>query len=279
MPIVITATADTAAEIPEALRSSAKEQDGKFVLSAVPEGWGLDNVAASRGKLTKLETDAKRAGERLKGYAIDDKGTIPEPEQFKEMLAERARLLEAQGKLPNADELRRQAVADAERTYTSKLTAAEKRAIDAEKQRDELDRLLDNTTLDAAISQLVAEMRPKEGKAEIARLMLREKLRIDKANGKRVPRVLAPEGEGYMTGSDADGYMPVRDYALNGIRTKHADLFQGDDAQGAGARSTTGAGGQRIFKLSRSEMAKNPVQVTAQVQQALQNKMTIVDVD
>ena len=89
-------------------------------------------------------------------------------------------------------------------------------------------------TKDAPRDALVAEMRPKEGKAELARLLLREKLAIDKTNGRTV-RVRTPDNKDWMTGAGPDGFALPKDYALGVLRTQYADMFQGDGASGAGA--------------------------------------------
>lgn len=253
MPITI--TADAVTEIPEPLRTTAKEENGKFVLQA-PEGWGVENVAAVRGKQTKLEQDLARRDARLKAYAKDEAGTLYEPDEIKESLAELARLREAQGKAPQLEDLRKQAVAEAQGLYTRKLTEAEKRAADFEKRAAELDRELDNSTLENAISSAIAEMRPKEGKAEIARLLLKERARIDKEEGRRAVRVNDPAGNGFMTGSGPDGFLGIREFGLNMLRTQHPDLFQGDGASGAGA----GAGpGRRTsgYTFKRADLQNN----------------------
>lgn len=247
MPITI--TADAVTEIPEPLRTTAKEENGKFVLQA-PEGWGVENVAAVRGKQTKLEQDLARRDARLKAFAKDEAGTLYEADEFKELLAEHARLKDAQGKAPQLEDLRKQAVAEAQGLYTRKLTEAEKRAVEAEKRAAELDRELDNSTLDSAINSAIAEMRPKEGKAEVIRYMLQARARIDKEDGKRAVRVNDPATNSYMTGSGPDGFLGIREFGLNMLRTQHPDMFQGDGASGAGAGAGPGRRTGYTFKKS-----------------------------
>lgn len=248
MPIII--QADTAAELPEGLRPAAKEMNGKFVVEAMPEGWGLDNVAQTRSKLTRAEQDLRRSGERLKAFAKDDKGTLFEPDEFTALLTEHRTLKEAQGRQPNVDEMRKQIVADAEQRLGKKLTEAEKRAVDLERE-------LDNTTLDSAINQLVAEMRPKEGKAEIVRLLLREKLGIDKADGKRNVRVRSADGKDWQSGASQDGFLSPKDYALNVLRTQQADMFQGDGASGAGANGSGNGGRKSKYTFPAADLNGN----------------------
>jgi len=267
MPITI--TADKSDELPEGLRPTAKENGGKFVVDAIPEGWGIDNVAATRGKLTRYEQDLKRRDERLKAFAKDDKGTLYEPDEFQSLVAEHRTLKESQGKAPNVDELRKQIAADAEARYGKKLTEAEKRAI-------ELERELDNTTLNAEINALVAEMRPKDGKADVARLLLQQALGIDKADGKRAARVRSADGKDWQPGAGPDGYLTPKDYAMNVLRIKHADMFQGDGQSGAGAGpSGGGAGGRRVLRLSRADLKGQAGKVMAQHDKALADGLSV----
>lgn len=248
MPISI--TADKPEEFPEPLRQVAKEDGGKFVLPTIPDGWGLDNVAQSRAKLTKLEQDSKRAAERMKAFAKNEKGDIYEAEEFASLLAEHKALKEAQGKQPNIEELRKQINQEAEGRYTKKLTEAERRAA-------ELDRELDGTVLSATINDLVAQMRPKADKADLVRLLLREQLGLDKEDGKRQVRVkdATPGGNGWMLGGNTqDGYMAPKDFALGNLRTKYADLFEGDGASGAGAQSTNSSGRRSKYTFPASKL-------------------------
>lgn len=247
----ITLTADKADEIPEPLRATAKEENGKFVLPAIPDGWGLANEAATRAKVTKLEQDAKRAAERMKAFAKNEKGDIYEPEEFAALLAKHKQLEEAQGKAPTEAELRKSIVTETEGRYSKQLADAEKRATD-------LDRELDRALLDGTIDNLLSQMRPREGKADLIKLLLREQLGLDKSDGKRVVRVKDPAnpGDWLAGGNSADGYLSAKDYALNSMRSKPglSDMFEGDGAGGAGATSTGTGGGRRskyTFPASR----------------------------
>lgn len=274
MPISI--IADQAAEIPEALRPLAKEVDGKFTLTP-PDGWGIDNVAAVRGKQTKLEQDLKRRDDRLKGFSKDDAGNIYEPDEFKAIVDEYRALKDAQGKAPNAEDLRKQVVGEVEGRYKRQLTEAEKRAADLDKRAADLDRELDNTTLDSVINSLVAEMRPKEGKGDVVRLLLRDKLGIDKSNGRQV-RVRTPDGKDWMPGAGPEGFALPKDYALNVLRAAQADMFQGDGASGAGASSTNGARRSR-FTFKRDDLNGKVAEFTAMQARAAAEgqKVEIVD--
>lgn len=265
----ITLTADKLDELPEPIRPNAKEANGKFHVDALPDGWGVDHAAQSRAKITKLEQDVKRAAERMKVFAKDEKGTIYEPDEFTALQAEYRALKEAQGKQPNIDELRKQVVADAESRYSKKLTEAEKRAQD-------LDRELDNAILGSTLDNLLAQSRPREGKAEIVRLLLREHLGLDKADGKRQVRVKdsAKPGE-WMLGNDPDGYMPAKDYALNNLRVKHADLFEGDGASGAGATSTGTVPRRAKYTFPASRLNGNASEFLAMKARAAAEGMTV----
>ena len=247
MPINI--IADKAEELPEPLRQNAQEQGGKFVVSQLPDGWGVDHVAAYKTKLTKAEQDLKRRDERLRGFAIDDAGKIPEPDEFKGMLAELARLKEAQGKQPNVEELFRKAKAEAEAPYAKKLA-------DLEKSLSEHDRALDNSVLNSEINALIAAMRPKEGKADLLRLFLRDKLTLEKEGVDRKIRVRAKEGSTspYELGNGPDGFMPAKDYVMGTLRAQVADLLEAEMSGGAGATSSGGRRGSNVVTFKRSEL-------------------------
>lgn len=256
MPITI--QADDANELPEQIRGEAKNVNGKFVVEKLPDGWQpVAHVApllADRAKLTTVTSDAKRYQERLKQFAIDDKGTLPEPDAYREQLAEYARLKEQAGKQPNADELRKQLAADYEGRYAGKLTAAEKKIVDAEKRAQELDQALDNAILSSSINELIAEMRPKEGKAEIVRMLLQRDLGIEKVEGKRIVRVRGADGNSWQIANTADGYASPKDYAMNVVRVKQADMFQGEGSGGAGASNTNSASRRNVVQISRSAL-------------------------
>jgi hypothetical protein len=236
-------------------------------------------LLADRAKLTTVAQDAKRYQERLKQFAIDDKGTLPEPDAYREQLAEYARLKEQAGKQPNVEELRKQFATDFENRYTGKLTAAEKRIAEAEKRAQDLDRDLDNATLGSAINELIAEMRPKEGKAEIARMILMRDLAIEKADGKRIVRVRGADGQSWQAGNGPDGYASPKDYALNVVRTKHADMFQGDGVGGAGASSTNGAARRNVVQIKRSDINGKAHEVAAVMAQARKDGRTVEFID
>lgn len=256
MPITI--QADDASELPEQIRGEAKNVNGKFVVEKLPDGWQpVAHVApllADRAKLTTVTSDAKRYQERLKQFAIDDKGTLPEPDAYREQLADYARLKELAGKQPNVEDLRKQFATDFEGRYSAKLQAEQKRASDAEKRAQDLDQALDSAVLNSAVNEFIAEMRPKEGKAEIVRMLLQRDLGIEKADGKRIVRVRGGDGQSWLTGNGADGYALPKDYAVNVIRTKHADMFQGDGVGGAGATNTNGSPRRNVLTFKRSDL-------------------------
>jgi hypothetical protein len=230
--------ADKAEELPEPIRNAAVEQNGKFVVQQLPDGWGVDHVASYKTKLTKAEQDLKRRDERLRAFAIDDAGNIPEPDQFKALLAEHRQLKEAQGKQPNVEELFRKAKAEAEAPYAKKLS-------DLEKALAEHDRALDNSVLDAEINALLAALRPKDGKADLVKLMLRDRLTLEKEGTSRKVRVRAKDGSTspYELGNGPDGFMPAKDYVMGTLRATLADILEAEQSGGAGA---TGSGNRRI---------------------------------
>lgn len=281
MPITI--QADDASELPEQIRGEAKNVNGKFVVEKLPDGWQpVAHVApllADRAKIPTLTADNKRYQDRLRQFAIDEKGTLPEPDAYKEMLAEYARLKESAGKQPNAEELRRQFATDFENRYSAKFQVEQKARADAEKRAQELDAALDGAILNSAVNEILAEMRPKEGKAEIVRMLLQRDLGIEKVDGKRIVRVRGGDGVSWQAGNGADGYAPPKDYALNVIRAKHADMFQGDSAGGAGATNTNGSPRRNVLTFKRSDLERNAQDFYALQQRAKAEGKTVELID
>jgi hypothetical protein len=244
MPVII--TADTQEELPEGLRAVAKEADGRFVIDKLPDGWGVDNVGAYRQKLTQAEKDAKRRDDRLKGYAKDDKGTLWEPEEIRAALAEVEQLKSARDKAPNLDEMRKSYERDAEAKWRPKYEGEAKRVA-------ELDSDLDRTKMDAVVGQILAEAGAKDdASAQLLQIAMRDRFVIDKSDGKRVVRV--KQGDGYMTGTDEDGYCSPKTWVNSYLKMTYPALFRGDDQSGAGASGTSGAGQKRRFTFKRSDI-------------------------
>lgn len=280
MPITI--QADDASELPEPIRGEAKNVNGKFVVEKLPDGWQpVAHVApllADRAKLPTLTADNKRYQERLRQFAIDDKGTLPEPDAYREQMAEYARLKESAGKQPSVEQMRQQFATDFENRYSAKLTAEQKRVADAEKRWADTEAELDKTVKASEINALVAEMRPKEGKAEIARMILQEALGLDKADGKRVMRVRGPDGN-WMVGTGADGFMSPRDYAMSVVRTKHADMFQGDGVGGAGATNTSGSARRNVVQIRKADLNGKGNEAIAAYNAAIKEGKTVQFID
>lgn len=248
--MAITITADKVDELPEPIRGSAVEQNGKFLLQQLPDGWGVDNVAAYRSKATKAEQDAKRAAERMRAFAKDDKGTIYEPDEFQALLQEHRALKEAQGKQVDVEAFKRQFQADAEKKWGAEL-AAERKA------REELDAMLDRTMTDAETNALVAMLRPKDGNQEVVKLLLREAVRVDKRDGKRAMRAVGQNGEFLVSSTSEDGYVSPKEYAQTVLRTKYAHLLESESSGGAGATSSGSRRGPGTYQFKRSELATN----------------------
>lgn len=271
MPINI--IADKADELPEPLRQNAQEQGGKFVVSQLPDGWGVDNVASYRAKMTKAEQDARRAAERMKVFAKDEKGTIYEPEEFQALVQEHRALKEQQGKQVDVEAWKRQYQSEFERAHGAKLTAAQK-------QVEELDAMLDRTMTDAEINALVAAARPKEGNQEVIRLLLREVLKVDKREGRRALRVAGANGDYLISATSEDGYVAPKDYLTSVFKTKYAHLLEPEQSGGAGA---TGSGGRtapaNVVRISRASLNGHADEAMAAYKKAMAEKKKIEFVD
>lgn len=271
MPINI--IADKADELPEPIRAAATEQNGKFVVQQLPDGWNLAHEAAYKTKLTKAEQDLKRRDERLRGFAIDDNGTIPEPDAFRALLQEHRSLKEAQGKLPNIDEIRKQTRAEAEQQHRTRIAELEKALADH-------DRALDNSVLNAEINSLVAQLRPKDGKADLVSLLLRDRLTLEKDGIERKVRVRSKDGKGYELGNGSDGFMPAKDYVMSTVRAQLADILEAEQSGGAGA---TGSGNRtasaNVVRISRASLNGHADEAMVAYKKALAEKKKIEFID
>lgn len=74
MPLTI--TADKLDEIPEGLRESAKESQGKWVVSAMREGWAIEDISGLKKTLAEERKARKDYEAKLKDFeGIDDPHT------------------------------------------------------------------------------------------------------------------------------------------------------------------------------------------------------------
>lgn len=264
MPVII--TADKPEELPEGLRPAAKDIDGKFVVEKLPEGWGVDNVGAYRQKLTKAEQDAKRREDRLAQYRKDEQGNLWEPDEIKAAFEEAQKLKAERDKAPNLDEIRRQYSAEYEKQWRPRWETEKKRA-------DDLDSQLDRMLLQSEINDVLAQTRPKDGKAELLQSLLLTQFAVDRSNGKRAVRVRSSDG--FVPGNDEDGFMKPLTWALNVLKTKHADLFVGDDQSGAGVSGSSGVSGRGVYKFPRAELQRRAQDYTALVKKAKSEGKTV----
>jgi hypothetical protein len=109
-------------------------------------------------------------------------------------------------------------------------------------------------------------------------MILQEALGLDKSDGRRQMRVRGPDGN-WMVGTGADGFMAPRDYAMSVVRTKHADMFQGDGVGGAGASSTNGASRRNVVQIKRSDINGKAHEVAAVMAQARKDGRAVEFVD
>lgn len=270
MPINI--IADKPDELPEPIRGVATEQNGKFVVSQLPDGWGVAHEAGYKTKLTKAEQDLKRRDDRLRAFAIDEQGNIPEPEQFRTLLQEYKSLKEQQGKLPNIDEIRKQTRAEADNQHRTKIA-------ELEKALAEHDRALDNSVLNAEINALVASLRPKDGKADLVRLLLRDRLTLEKEGVERKVRVRSKDGKGYELGNGSDGFMPAKDYVMSTVRAQLADILEAEQSGGAGATGSGARRGSGSYAIKASEISGRMAEYEALKKRAAAEGKTVEIID
>jgi hypothetical protein len=122
MPVTYRVTADSAEELPEALRKVAKQDGAKFVVDGLPEGFALENVQGLKSTVQKARAEADEYRAVVRQF--QEANLAPESaKQAAEALA-----MMAAGKLKNATEIedwKRQAEAKAAneaKSLTDKLS-------------------------------------------------------------------------------------------------------------------------------------------------------------
>jgi len=249
MAITVTLTADSPDELSEPLRKVAKEANGKFVVSGLPEGYAVEDVKGLRSTVQRLRdevnTEKSRAGQL---QAFIDAGLTPE--QAKEAA-------DALGKL-KAGQLKGNEEIEAFKRSASEKYAAETSAL--QKRLQEREGELHETLIRSSLAPVIAAKGGSDAMDAIM-VLARQNIRVvEDPNTKRLrPVVVGPDGSTLTTkkvGSlDPMGF----DEFIDGMRESPATkgLFAVRNAGGSGSTSQSGgaarAGGQDSSKLSARE--------------------------
>ena len=229
--------------VPEAVRGFYVAKDGiGFILDLEDDakGFGLDNIAALRGKLAERDTTITRLNERLQAYKKDD-GSLSTPE---EIASERgkAKSLEEQiatlkSKNLSDEQKLQQLVAEAKRPLEAKLTAAESKA-------ERLSKVARSAAIAKQVDAAVAKLNPlKEWEPAVRReLTAALDAKENAETGDYTVYVRNAEtGTPRMSSRMAqDGPMSVGEYAEGEFATTYKQYLSGDNRPGAGVGSNPG---------------------------------------
>ncbi len=177
MPISI--TADALDELPEALRASAKEAGGKFVVGSLPTGFAVENVHGLKSALSEEKAARKAAEQRAKLLGDDTEDDIAE--------ARRARDAMRAGQLKSSTDI------DAFKKALEEKSAGELKRRDEKLSKREVQLrkvLIDN----AATTHLI-----KAGGGDALRLLLpivRDAAHVEEDEKSGELRIVLRDGEG-----------------------------------------------------------------------------------
>jgi len=220
---------ETIEAVPEALRSFYVEKDGKFHLPV--EGVvSAEEHKTFRNNNIQLLKQNKELLEKFEGI---------DPVKVRE-LQEQQRKLE-EGKLlteGKAEEVFAARLAPVKKDFETKLTAAEQRALAAERRLEGL--LIDDAIRDAATK---AGVRP----TAVEDVLLRGRQAFKLVDGKAVPM----SGDEVLYGKT--GQPMSMDEWLAALTEKAPHLFE--QSQGGGAQGARGGGGSGAGTISRTDSA------------------------
>jgi hypothetical protein len=246
MPIVVTAVADSQDELPEALRAVAKEQGGKWHVTALPDGWALDNTKALRNAFVDEKERRKDLAERVARFeSVLPKDADP---------AEVAKAYEAYkgGTLRSSKE-----IDEFKAALEGKTSAQIKAAQDA---RAKADAQLAKLLVDGQLSQALAA-HGFGRHAAILTPLLRERITVEDSGDTK--RVVLKDEQGRMLISKKPGNNDPMDVAefVAGLRDQpEYKMLCETKATGGTGGASQGGGSARtgdsadITKMSPAEM-------------------------
>lgn len=221
--------------LPDAQKSLYRAFDvGGFILDYEPDpdGFGIDNLAALRGKLSEAQTDAERQKRRVQGYAKPD-GSLYTVEEIQALVAD------SQSKAGEIETLKSKTKTNEEKL--ADLVAAAKRPLEAElnKHKGDVERYRKHAHSGEhkrAVDSVLEKLNPQpKWRGHLARevgahIEVREKedgtlfhVFIDPAS--KQPRMSSLSGR--------DGPMDAAEFAGGEFRKNYLDCLVGDGKAGA----------------------------------------------
>jgi flagellar biosynthesis GTPase FlhF len=232
-------TVDSIESIPEPLRDYYEERDGKFALK-------VDGVEDTSGLKSALDAERK----------------------IKRDLEKKVKRWESLGKTDEeiADLLKAQEEAEAKRAKEAGDTEAilkqhqDKWAKDRKALEDELNAARAserNAIIENSVMAALTKASATEEGIDLLPDRLASRIKFETEGGKRVIRIMQPDGETPMAGSGTDGLANFDDLVKEAM-AKWPSLFKGTGAGGSGTppkQSAGGTGGKKRSEMSAAEKA------------------------
>lgn len=223
---------DTLDDVPEPLRDLYTEKDGKFALSVegVEDAGGLKTALAAERKRAK-ELDAKvKKWERL-GKS---------DEEISDMIA----------KAEEAERKKAEGEGDFGKVLQQHQAKWEKDRVTLEAELNAARASERSAVIGTSVMSALNKAGATEEGIDLLPDRLAARIKFETDGGRRVLRIMAPDGETPMAGSGGDG-LATFDDLVREATNKWPSLFRGTGTAGSGARGGTAGGKGK--SMSRAE--------------------------
>jgi len=224
--------------VPEAQREFYTQHDsGDYVLDVEPvDGWGLENIAALRGKLDATTTDLERQKKRLQGFAKED-GSLYTPEEIAALstdLTARGKEIEnLRSKDKSADDKIRDAVAQAKGPILDELNK-----IKASSERYK--KAAQDGYRDKVKGEVLSHLKPQDEWRDMISRDLDARIEIIEREDGSFTHAFVKDGNKLMSAKQGfDGPMTADEFAAGDYRQQFARCLEGDGKKGAGIGGKT----------------------------------------
>lgn len=250
--------ADSAEDLPEGLRASAKQtENGKYQVTALPEGWGVENVKGLRNSLGSERSVRKLLSDKLSefGWKLSEAGDKWTNEGLSPSDARGAVEAVASGKVKSSKEIEdyKAEIAKAAEAREKGLSAARDR------YRQQLERELVEKAAIAAIS--------KHGGAKSLRVLMplvKDAAKVEESADGSLRVVLYGEDgkQRFSVKSGAAGAPMDLDEWVEELRGTQdfKPLFEAKQAGGSGSSSQSGGTGRVVDQGSAKLSARELIQ-------------------
>jgi hypothetical protein len=245
--MTLKAIVDSADELPEPIRDHyTAGEDGRYYLTVEGrDGWNLENVAGLKSALSKQQEEARR----IKQQAAQFEGL--DPAEAREALE---KLKEIQNWTPD-DKVKEQI-----RSLEKQLSDKHRKEVGTLQEREQkLRKALDRRLVD---SEAVAAIAENKGIVDLLLPAIRQSLRVVEVGDDFAVQVLDDEGNPRISMKPGSNQpMTIREYvATLKEDARYQRAFDGNDARGSGASSTSGRSGggvdSGLFGQSRLSAAR-----------------------